>query len=115
MAYAYSETGYPSRLAYNIVDAIIGIIEMVLGLRLALLFLGANPSAGFVQWLFSVTDGLMRPFIGMFPAWTLGAGYILDFSTLAAMVAYGILGWLITYIISFLIPPITVVDTRRTI
>lgn len=106
---------YPTRMAARIIDTIIGAIEMALGLRLVLLFLGANPAAGFVAWLYSVTDSLMQPFIGMFPAWSLGGGFILDLSTFAAMLAYGLLGWVILQIIYLLLPPGRIIDTRADI
>lgn len=84
----------------RVVDAIVTVIGLVLLLRLLLLFFGANPNARFVQWTYATTADLMNPFVGIFPVWHLGGGYMLDLSVVFAMAAYGALGWLAVYVLS---------------
>lgn len=90
---------YPSAFVGNVVYAIIGIIQFMLALRLVLVLLGANPTAEFVAWVFSVTDRLAAPFLGSFPALNLG-GFIIELSIIFAMIGYAIIGWLIMRVIS---------------
>ena len=91
----------PGVLVGRIVNTIIGIIETMLALRLILELLGANSSSQFVAWVYSVTDGLVGPFAGAFPAWVID-GYVLDISTIFAMIGYAILGWIVVQLLSFI-------------
>jgi len=91
---------YPHAFVLRVVDTVIGIIELMLGLRLLLEFLGANPASAFVAWLYSVTDTLSGPFAGAFPSLAVG-GFVLDLSIIFAMIGYGLIGWLIAQLLSF--------------
>ncbi|MBI5456661.1 YggT family protein [Candidatus Kaiserbacteria bacterium] len=100
-------------MAARIADSIIGAIELALGLRLLLILFGANANAGFVAWLYAITDSLMQPFIGIFPAWHLADAFILDVSTLVAMLVYAIFGWVVIQLIYFVLPSRDIVETRN--
>lgn len=84
-------------------------VEIVLLLGFFLLLFGANPSAGFTQWVYRNLDRVMEPFRGIFTPIELGTTNgnvesILETSVLFAMLIYGILtlaisalaGWLST-------------------
>ena len=43
-----------------------GILEGLLAIRFVLGSLGANPAAGFAQFIYSVTQPFVAPFIGLF-------------------------------------------------
>jgi|SRR3989344_1382107 len=98
------EHPYPHYQPYifiaRVVNAIISIIELMLGLRLTLQFLGANPVSQFVAWTYSITDTLIGPFAGAFPALTIG-GFVVDVSTIFAMIGYVVIGWLIMQVLAF--------------
>ena len=47
---------------------ILAVIEVVLGLRMLFKALGANPFSGFVSIIYSISDILLLPFSGIFPA-----------------------------------------------
>lgn len=83
------------------VNVVLTIFEAFLGLRLALKLFGANPSAAFTDWVYTMTEPLLAPFAGMFPAPSIEHGLILEFSTLFAMLAYAIAGWLLVELIEF--------------
>lgn len=75
---------------YKIIYYILGIIEVLLGLRFLLLFFGANLSAGLSTLIANLTAPLMAPFVGLFPA---HQGDVVTFSTstLVAMLVYALL------------------------
>ena len=84
------------------VDILLAVVESFLGLRFVLKLFGANPSAEFVSWLYSTSEPLLEPFKGMFPAPIIERGFILEFSTLFAMLMYALGAWLITELIVFI-------------
>lgn len=90
------------RIVLRIIDGIVGLVELALALRLLLRFFGANPGTPFVSWIYDITSGLLAPFANMFPAPTLAGGYVLEFSTIFAMLLYALAGWLIMRLITLL-------------
>ena len=83
------------RYILNLSDIIIGIIEFLLSLRIILKLLGASSTAPFVQWIYATTSPLLAPFEGMFPTSTLPVGFVLEVSTLFAVITYAFLGVLL--------------------
>lgn len=85
----------------GILYVIIGLIELLLGLRFVFLLLGANPASGIVSWVYSWSSIFTSPFAGIFgqTATTAGPGVvsqsIFDWTTLIALVVYGIIGTII--------------------
>jgi len=86
----------------GLINIIVGIVEIFLGLRLVLRFLGADPSASFVAWLYATTEPLLGPFRGMFPTGVIERGSVFEFSTLFAIFIYALVAWLLKEIIIFL-------------
>ena len=93
---------YPSSYVAWVINWVVGIIEFMLALRLILELLQAGPSSQFVSWVYSVTSGLVAPFSGAFQSFYFG-GFVLDISTLFAMIGYAIIGWLIIRLFSFVV------------
>lgn len=83
----------------TLIQAVVGIIESLISLRVLLKFLGANQVAPFVRWVYETTQPLLRPFEGMFPTPRVEGGFVLEFSALFAIVAYAIAGYLLIEII----------------
>ncbi|HEX6257922.1 MAG TPA: hypothetical protein VFZ48_00415 [Candidatus Saccharimonadales bacterium] len=83
-----------------IISAVFGLIELVLGFRFMFLFLGANPSAPFVDWIYDVSTPFVTPFAGILgqpvvaPVGTV-VNSIFDASTLIAFVVYASIGGLL--------------------
>jgi hypothetical protein len=92
---------HPGRLALRLVNLFLGFVELALGIRFILELTGANPAAGFVVWIYQLTESWVHPFVGMFPPLNLHI-LVLDPSTLLAMFAYACLGWLIIYVFAIL-------------
>lgn len=85
-----------------ILYTIIGFIEVLLGLRLLLRLMGANPDSGFVSWVYSWSTPLVAPFAGIFgqEATVAGPGVVaqsvFDWTALIALILYGLIGMLLT-------------------
>jgi hypothetical protein len=97
----YEERGIyynPAVVLIRFINAVIGIIEFFLLLRLGFELLSANPASPIVGWLYDFTGRLISPFVGAFPDLSL-AGFNLDISVILAMIAYAILGWLLAWLI----------------
>ena len=78
----------------QIIWYILGIIEVFLLLRLFLKAFGANPQAGFSQFVYVVTSVIAGPFYLVFNV-TQVQGSIFEWSTLFAMLVYLLFAWLI--------------------
>ena len=79
----------------------LGLVEIVIGLRILLKLLGANPQAPFVVWIYETTRPLLVPFAGIFPAPTIGV-FVIEFSAIFGLVIYALLAYLIDVVIEFL-------------
>ncbi len=62
---------------------------VLLLLAFLLQLLGADPSAGFVEWVYRSTQRAMAPFRGIFESITLSDESVLDVSILFAIIVYG--------------------------
>jgi uncharacterized protein YggT (Ycf19 family) len=72
----------------QVVDFIFYVIYALLGLRLLLALLAARRSAGFMQFIFSVTDPLYAPFRGIVASPTAEGGYTLAVPIIIAIIVY---------------------------
>jgi hypothetical protein len=86
-------------LAENLLNAFIMVVEGFLGLRFLLKLFGANSANGFVSWVYDMSGVLLEPFRGIFPAKVFENQYVLEFSTLFAMMVYAILGLILLAVI----------------
>lgn len=80
----------------RILYAIAGLIEGLITLRFVLRILGANPSSGFVDFIYSLSTPLVAPFAGIFGQdATIGRGAVtssvFDWSALVALIFYAII------------------------
>ena len=76
------------------------LAEMLLAARFVFMFLAANPVNVFITFLYTVTGPLVAPFRGIFRDMTV-SGFIVEWSTVIAMLAYGILAMLFVRLILF--------------
>jgi uncharacterized protein YggT (Ycf19 family) len=86
------ETLPPWYRAERIIYFILGIIETLLVIRLVLKLLAANPSAGFSNLIYGVTNPLVAPFQGVFPDAGAHSG-VLELAALLAIIVYALLAW----------------------
>jgi hypothetical protein len=75
---------------------LVGFIEIILMLRFALKLFGANPSNGFVDFVYAVTGVLTAPFDSIFGVARPEAGQVnsvFEPSILVAAAVYALIGW----------------------
>lgn len=84
-----------------VINFILGVVELLLGLRVILKLFGANPAAPFVNWVYETSSPLIEPFRGMFPHPVLQGGYIVEFSTIFALFIYALIAYLLGELIEF--------------
>ncbi|HUF39185.1 MAG TPA: YggT family protein [Anaerolineales bacterium] len=89
-----SERRQSANQMVRIVWAGLALLEILLGLRVLLILMGANMENGFARFIQAVTFIPTAPFSSLTPAWTAG-GSSLEVSTLIAMAIYWLAAWLI--------------------
>ncbi len=103
-----------SRILIFLVSLVFGLVEFIIALRILLKLLGANPSTPFVNWVNEVSNSLIYPFQGIFPSPVLTGGFVLEMSSVIALLVYAIIAYIITEAISFISFHSSTYTTRRT-
>jgi hypothetical protein len=75
-----------------------GILESLIGIRILLKLIAANPQAGFAQFVYSITGAFLVPFFGLTGTPEAG-GSVLELSSLIAMLVYALIAWLIVRVL----------------
>jgi YggT family protein len=94
----------------RILYTLLGILEILLGLRFVLKFLAANPNTGFSTFIYGVTEIFIAPFKALLGTPTSGNTTI-EVNTLIAMAVYALLVWIVARLIAILMDR----STARTI
>lgn len=98
---------------YQIVWYILGVVEILLAFRFILKLLGANPFSGFTNFIYAVSDPFALPFAGILRI-SVSSGMVLEWSTLIAMIVYGIVAYGIVALLQ-LIKPTTPTEVEQTV
>lgn len=80
----------------NVIYYLLGLIEVLLGLRFLFMLLGANPRSGFTAFLYMISGIFISPFTGIFnPLTTAGlvSRSVFDPATIVAMLIYALAAW----------------------
>ncbi|MDZ7744662.1 MAG: YggT family protein [Candidatus Saccharibacteria bacterium] len=102
-----------SVLATNLVNFFVGAVQAILGVRFLLRLFGANEANGFVDWVYEMSAVLLQPFRGVFPTQVFDNQYVLEFSTLFAMLVYALVGMFVLWLIVVLTPEEPVTKKKR--
>ena len=86
----------------QIVLALLGILEIGLGLRFGLKMIAANTAAGFAEFVYGITAPFTAPFAGLVATPTSG-GNIVEVTTLIAMGVYALAVWIVLQVIGILL------------
>ena len=78
------------KVVTGVVYAIILVYIVILTLAFLLRLFGANPAAGFAEWVYTAAADIMEPFRGIFPSTELGDRAVFDASLLFAIIVYSI-------------------------
>lgn len=79
-------------IAQRLIWFIVGVVNVLIAIRFILLLLGANQSAGFVDFIYGITGPLVAPFVGIFGAPTYGS-FMFEWSSILAVVIYSLIAW----------------------
>lgn len=79
-----------------------GALEGLLGLRLILKLLAANPINPFAQLIYGLSDLFVWPFVGL-TITPSAAGIVVEIYTIIAMVFYAIIAWLVISLVRVLL------------
>ncbi len=100
---------------YQIIWYIVGVVEFLLGFRMTLKALGANPFSGFANLIYTLSDPLALPFSGIF-----GITYVpqeravFEWSTLVAAAVYALIAYGLVELIQ-LIKPVSPEEVEQTV
>jgi len=86
-----------------LVNIVFGVIELLLTLRFIFKFFVVNAGTPFVAWTYGASASLVSPFARILPDLKLG-GFVIDFSTLVALVVFALVGGLILQVFSYVGP-----------
>ncbi len=98
---------------YRVLFYLLGIIEILLGFRLLLKLMGANPLAGFANFIYTLSGPFANPFLGTVPT-TVSEVSVMEWSTLFAMAVYAVIVWLIVEFFQ-LIKPVNPEEVEETV
>lgn len=79
-----------------------GIIEGLIGLRVLLKMMAANPNNPFAAFLYGITEPLVFPFQGL-TAEPAASGFVLELSSIIGMVVYALVAWALVKAIEVLL------------
>lgn len=74
------------------------ILETLIGFRVFLKLIAANPESGFASFVYTITAPFLAPFAGL-TSTPSASGAVLEISSIIAMVVYALLFWLAAYLI----------------
>ena len=78
-----------------------GVVESLIGLRVLLKIMAANPGNPFANFVYAITDLFLLPFQGL-TANPSSEGMVLEVSSVVAMIVYLLIAWMITELIRVL-------------
>ena len=76
----------------HLIWLLLGLLETVFALHFLLSLIGAGAAGGLIYGLIGI---FLLPFAGLAAGNPAASGMVLEISTLVAMAAYGLLGWLL--------------------
>ncbi len=91
-------TKQESNIVQRIIGVIFGVIEILLAFRLVFKLLGANPTNGFVQGIYNITQPFVGIFEGIFSRVTTSGAEttaVFEPATLIAMVVVALIAWIV--------------------
>jgi uncharacterized protein YggT (Ycf19 family) len=99
---AMSTVGVVAKALLWLVYVWVVVNLVLLSTAFILRLLGANPEAGFAEWVYRSVERSMAPFRGLFEGIALSSQSVLDTSLLFAMIVYGLVALLLKAAIDWL-------------
>ena len=89
--------------SYQVIWYVLAFIEVLLGFRITLKALGANPFSGFVSLIYALSDPLALPFNGILRS-SVTTGSVIEWSTIFAAIVYLLIAVGLVYFFQFMKP-----------
>lgn len=77
----------------NIIYFVLGVLEVILGLRFVFRLFGANENNDFILALYNFSHMFVGPFNNIFNDQAIGSRSVFELSTLVSMLIYALIGW----------------------
>ena len=101
------------RILRNVINFVLGIIELLLTIRFIFEFFVVNTGTPFVAWLYGVTAPLVAPFSKILPNWKF-SGFVVDFATVAALIVFALAGSVLLFLFPYFRSRVVVTDAVPT-
>ncbi len=92
-------------LTTGLLNIFLGLVEGFLAIRFILKLFGANAANGFVSWIYEMSGALLDPFREIFPTKVFQSTFVIEFSTIFAMVVYAIIAVLVVALLDVVMSP----------
>lgn len=89
------------RFLKALTDFMFTLVLMLLGLRFVLRLFGANQQNSFVSWTYDTSGEILGPFRTIFPKQQIYESFVIEFSTVFAIIVYGLLTLTVFRLIEF--------------
>lgn len=99
---------------YQVIWYLLTVIEIILGFRVFLKFLGAAPASGFTHFIYTISQPFSDPFAGIFQSTPLSDSALIEWSTFFAMGVYALTAYILTALIP-IIKPVSSEEVDHTI
>lgn len=103
----YAERRDATRRVQGGIYLIFGILEALLLIRFVLPLLGANPDAGFAQFIYGITEPFIAPFTGLLGMARFETS-VIEINPLVAILVYALLAWILAKLVELMMG-----DSRR--
>ena len=90
----------------RVIYGVFVLVEAFLALRLILKLFGANANNEFVAWIYETSGAILDPFRGIFPTQVFQSTYVLEFSTIFAMIIYALIAMVLVSVIDAITRPV---------
>jgi uncharacterized protein YggT (Ycf19 family) len=95
------ERNIRSAILIYAINTVVGLVEFILGMRILLKLFDASASAPFTNWIYETSSPLIAPFRGMFPHPALDGVFVIEFSTIFALIFYALVGYFLVELVEF--------------
>ena len=82
-----------------------GLLEALIGLRIVLKLIAANPNTPFARFIYNLSDLFLWPFFGLTVTPSANNGVVLELSSFIAMVVYAVAAWALVKILYLVFTP----------
>lgn len=89
----------------GIIYFLLGVLEVILGLRFIFRLLGANEGSDFIMFLYNLSHNFVGPFNNIFNDQSIGSRSVFELSTLISMLIYALIGWGLVSLTRVLLSP----------